>query len=81
MKWWFRLIVVSVPLLTVLSFVAWNERSPLFGYTASSATIMLIASVLLVDELRREEDWESYAQATDVDDQWEGPRPGKDDET
>lgn len=74
-----------MPLLTVLSFVAWNERSPLFGYTASAATIMLIASIasiMLVDVLRRDaEEWESCARDTGVVEPWDGPRPGKYDET
>lgn len=82
LKWWYRLIVISVPLLTVLAFVAWNERSGWwFSFSASAATVMLVANFVLVEWLRVESrEWEDCARDAGVE-PWEGPRPGKDDET
>jgi hypothetical protein len=76
MRWFFLINIIGCPAFCVLAAVYWyGGRPELFSFTATMATMTIIANVALALGATQDA---PVADVTEDDTEWPGPRPGKD---
>jgi hypothetical protein len=77
-RWFFLVNIIGCPAFCVLAAACWHTGRPeLFSFTATMATMTLVANVALA--LGATQDAPTADMPEDADDTvWPGPRPGKD---